>query len=57
MRIALLKEKKLTQQQIDNRRLLRQVMTQAGFLTISIEWWHFNAVPVKVARANYQIIE
>ncbi len=52
-----LKEKKLTQQQIDNRRLLRQVMTQAGFLTISIEWWHFNAVPVKVARANYQIIE
>jgi len=52
-----LKEKKLTQQQIDNRHLLRQVMAQAGFLSISIEWWHFNAVPVKVARSQYQIIE
>jgi len=52
-----LKENKLTQHQIDNRQLLRDVMTQAGFLSISIEWWHFNAVPVKVARARYQIIE
>ncbi|MBC8376773.1 MAG: M15 family metallopeptidase [FCB group bacterium] len=52
-----LKEKKLTQEHIDNRHLLRDVMTQAGFLSISIEWWHFNAVPVKVARSQYQIIE
>ncbi|MCF7826302.1 MAG: M15 family metallopeptidase [Candidatus Marinimicrobia bacterium] len=52
-----LKENKLTQQQVDNRHLLREVMTQAGFLAISIEWWHFNAVPVKVARTQYKIIE
>ncbi|NQT63319.1 MAG: M15 family metallopeptidase [Candidatus Marinimicrobia bacterium] len=52
-----LKEKKLTQEHIDNRLLLRDVMIQAGFLSISIEWWHFNAVPVKVARSQYQIIE
>jgi len=52
-----LKEKKLTQKHIDNRRLLREVMTGAGFLSISIEWWHFNAVPAKVARSQYQIIE
>lgn len=52
-----LKDGKLTQEQIDNRLLLREVMTQAGFQSISIEWWHFNAVPVKIARANYQIIE
>ncbi len=52
-----LKEKKLTRQQIDNRHLLRDVMTQAGFQAISIEWWHFNAVPVKEARSQYQIIE
>ena len=52
-----LKEKKLTRQQIDNRQLLRDVMTRAGFLSISIEWWHFNAVPVKVARTQYKIIE
>jgi len=52
-----LKAGKLTQEHIDNRLLLRKVMTQAGFKSISIEWWHFNAVPVKVARAEYQIIE
>ncbi len=50
-------ENKLTQSQLDNRLLLRKVMTQAGFLSISNEWWHFNAVAVKVARAQYQIIE
>jgi len=33
------------------------VMTQVGFQSISIEWWHFNAVPVKVARSQYRIIE
>ncbi|NQV50267.1 MAG: M15 family metallopeptidase [Candidatus Marinimicrobia bacterium] len=52
-----LSEKKLSQAQIDNRLLLRDVMTQAGFLPISIEWWHFNAVPVKLARTKYKIIE
>ncbi len=52
-----LKEGKLTSKQIKNRDLLRQVMTHAGFQSISIEWWHFNAVPVKVARSKYRIIE
>jgi len=52
-----LKTGKLTQQQIDNRRILRDAMTQAGFQYIKIEWWHFNAVPVKTARAEYKIIE
>lgn len=52
-----LKERKLNRQQLENRHLLREVMTQAGFQSISIEWWHFNAVPVKIARSSYQIIE
>lgn len=52
-----LKEKKLSPEQIKNRTLLRDVMTQAGFQSINIEWWHFNAVPVKTARSDYQIIE
>ncbi|NQV29981.1 MAG: M15 family metallopeptidase [Candidatus Marinimicrobia bacterium] len=52
-----LDEKKLSQSQFNNRLLLREVMTQAGFLSISIEWWHFNAVPVKLARTTYKIIE
>lgn len=48
---------KLTRQQVANRKLLRDVMKKAGFKTISNEWWHFNAVPVKVARATYGIVE
>lgn len=39
----LLCEGLLTRQQINNRKLLRRVMTQAGFITIRGEWWHFNA--------------
>lgn len=52
-----LKTGKLTQQQLDNRMILRDAMTQAGFQSIRIEWWHFNAVPVKVARSDYKIVE
>ncbi|NQV42133.1 MAG: M15 family metallopeptidase [Candidatus Marinimicrobia bacterium] len=52
-----LEQKKLTQEHLNNRHLLREVMTQAGFQSINIEWWHFNAVPVKVARSQYIIIE
>ncbi|MCF7824571.1 MAG: M15 family metallopeptidase [Candidatus Marinimicrobia bacterium] len=52
-----LKEGKLSKEQLENRRLLRTVMTEAEFQTISIEWWHFNAVSVKEARLNYHIVE
>jgi len=54
---AFLKSGELTRGQVENRRILREAMTQAGFQSIAIEWWHFNAVPVKVARADYKIIE
>ena len=32
----------LTQQQVDNRQLLRAAMFQAGFVGIKTEWWHFD---------------
>ena len=51
-----LKEGKLTKQQIANRQMFREVMLGAGFQAIKIEWWHFNALPVKEARA-YRIVE
>jgi D-alanyl-D-alanine dipeptidase len=54
---AFLAQGKLTRKQIDNRLLLRNVMTSAGFLTISNEWWHFDAFPPKEVRARYKIIE
>jgi len=52
-----LNEGELSTKQIENRQLLRKVMEEAGFSPISIEWWHFNAVSVKEARATYQIVE
>ena len=48
---------KLTADHIAARRLLREVMTRAGFQSLSIEWWHFNACDRPTAKAKYQIIE
>lgn len=53
----LVREGKLTASQVENRRLLRKVMTEAGFLTIRGEWWHFNAVSLNEARRSYKLIE
>jgi D-alanyl-D-alanine dipeptidase len=33
----------LSKEALTNRLLLRNVMTQSGFTTITSEWWHFNA--------------
>jgi D-alanyl-D-alanine dipeptidase len=32
----------LSDAQVANRRLLRGAMTQAGFVGINTEWWHFD---------------
>ncbi len=40
-----------------NRDLLKQVMTKAGFYPLSHEWWHFNGMKKSVARRTYAIIE
>ena len=52
-----LKEGKLTELQIKNRRLLRNVMEQSGFITLPVEWWHFDALPAAEVRLHYQIVE
>lgn len=52
-----LEEGKLTEEQIRNRRLLREVMNKAGFQGILNEWWHFNAFPKDEIRKRYTIIE
>jgi D-alanyl-D-alanine dipeptidase len=52
-----LREGKLTSQQIANRRLLRTVMTTAGFRPIPIEWWHFEAFEKTFIRKAYTIVE
>ena len=53
----LLAQGKLTEKQLANRRLLREVMTQAGFTPIKTEWWHFNAFSRKEADRRYGIVE
>ena len=46
----------LSQKAIDNRLILRQAMTQAGFTGIDYEWWHFNAFSRKVAKQMFQVV-
>lgn len=53
----LVSEGKLTNHQVENRLLLRKVMTEAGFLTIRSEWWHFDALPRAQVLEEYVIIE
>jgi zinc D-Ala-D-Ala dipeptidase len=51
------KEGPLTSSEVKNRLLLREVMTQAGFEQLIIEWWHFNAFSNEEVRKRYSIIE
>lgn len=52
----LLKEGKLTNKQISNRKVLRQVMTQAGFIQLKNEWWHYDALRPDIVRQKYNIV-
>lgn len=48
---------KITRQELDNRLLLRKVMTGAGFRTIKSEWWHFNLCLRDEAVKKYPLID
>lgn len=52
----LLKAGKLSVKALANRLILRKAMTQAGFIPIEYEWWHFNAFSRKVAKEKFQVI-
>lgn len=53
----MLLEGKLTSDQIANRKLLRDVMQNAGFGAITSEWWHFNYHSRKRAKELYEIVK
>ncbi len=57
MEQVFLQKGELTQQHITNRKLLRSVMSQAGFYNIQTEWWHFNLCSRDVAKAKYKLIQ
>lgn len=54
---ALLASGKITRKELDNRRLLRRIMRNAGFRTIPYEWWHFNACSRTEARQSYPVLD
>lgn len=43
----------LTKEQVENRKMLRKIMTSQNFRNISTEWWHFNACTREAAKAKY----
>ncbi|HKC52106.1 MAG TPA: M15 family metallopeptidase [Myxococcota bacterium] len=53
----LAKAGKLSAKQLENRRLLRRIMTGAGFSQRPNEWWHYDALPLDDARASHSILE
>jgi D-alanyl-D-alanine dipeptidase len=50
---AFLARGELTALHIANRRLLREVMTEAGWRGINSEWWHFDGGERQRIRAEY----
>jgi zinc D-Ala-D-Ala dipeptidase len=53
----MLREGKITQAHINNRKKLREVMNGAGFTGIGSEWWHFDAFSRKEASQKFAIVE
>ena len=47
----------LSEEQKKNRKLLSDVMKQAGFIPLSHEWWHFDGMSKDEARKTIKIIE
>jgi zinc D-Ala-D-Ala dipeptidase len=54
--MQMLLEGKLSEEQINNRKLLREVMIKADFSVLPTEWWHFNSCSRPKAMQLYQII-
>ena len=52
----MISEGKLTYRQLENRKLLREVMYKAGFTGLGTEWWHFNACGIDEARRKYHVV-
>jgi len=52
----MLRAGKLTPKQISNRNILRSVMVKTGFTANTTEWWHFDGMSKKLAKAKYGMI-
>lgn len=52
-----LKSGELTQEQLQNRLLLRGLMEDQGFKVLEHEWWHFNALPKDQVHGKHPVLE
>ena len=52
-----LKSGALTNEQHENRLLLRKVMSSQKFRQLPTEWWHYNAYSREVARKKFSALE
>lgn len=46
----------ISREALDNRRLLREVMRAAGFMSLRTEWWHFNLCTREWAKKNLKVV-
>jgi len=46
----------LYQEQVDNRKILRNAMLEAGFIYNLYEWWHFSSCKRHIALQKYPLI-
>lgn len=54
---ALVDQGILNSEQIVNRKILRTVMKEAGFIPLDSEWWHFDAFPRTEVKKRFTIVE
>lgn len=47
----------INHRELMNRQLLREIMTEAGWIVEPSEWWHFNAMPLSEASEKYTVIK
>lgn len=53
----LIEKGEISQRELLNRQLLREIMTEAGWLVEPSEWWHFNAMSITEASQKYTVIK
>ena len=53
----LLEDGEINLRELKNRQLLREVMTEAGWLVEPSEWWHFNAMSLTEASQKLTVIK
>lgn len=57
MEAELLEQGEINRRELLNRQLLREIMTEAGWLVEPSEWWHFNAIPLTEASKTLNVIK